>query len=45
MQREHPFYSSLIRVRSELKFNNRLEKEFEKKLIYYGYHPHSNSLH
>jgi abequosyltransferase len=38
MQREHPFYSSLIRVRSELKFNKDW-KRFEKKLIYYGYHP------
>ena len=36
MQREHPFYSSLIRVRSELKTKKDWEK-FEKKLIYYNY--------
>ena len=38
MQREHPFYSSLIRLRSELK-SKKDWKEFERKLIYYGYHP------
>ena len=38
MQREHPFYSSLIRLRSELK--TKIDwKEFETKLIYYGYPP------
>ncbi len=36
MRREHPFYSSLIRVRSELKSKKDWEK-FEKKLIYYNY--------
>ena len=36
MQREHPFYSSLIRVRSELKSKKDWEK-FEEKLIYYNY--------
>jgi len=38
MQREHPFYSSLIRVRSELKFIKDW-KEFERKLLYYNYTP------